>query len=264
MNSHPIGIFDSGSGGLSIFQSLVRLLPQESTVYFGDHRYMPYGEKSSSFIQKRAIHSIRFLLNQHVKLIIVACNAATVAGIDLYRQTFPGIPIIGVVPVVKTAAEVSKTKQILVLSTVSTAKSEYQKNLIRTFAPHCTVYSIGNSQLVRIVEEGKQDSKEATGLLENLLRPYLSKHVDTIVLGCTHFPFLRSSIQSVVGSTINILDSGEAVSRHVARILDREKLRSDSSHVSNQFFTSGDTKVVKDIYENLLGRSVSVNSIEQI
>jgi glutamate racemase len=262
MDTRPIGIFDSGSGGLSILQSLTRLLPIESTVYIGDHQYMPYGEKTPSFIRKRTIQSIQFLLNQQVKLVIVACNAATVAGIDVYRQTFPGVPIIGVVPVIKTAAEVSKTKKILVLSTPSTAKSEYQKNLITTFAPHCEVYSVGNAQLVRLVEEGKQNSTEVRTLLEEIIRPYIAKDVDTIVLGCTHFPFLRSSILRIVGPIIPVLDSGEAVSRHVSRILDKEHLRSEKYDAYHHFFTTGDVKIVEGIFTNLLDRPVSVNGIE--
>ena len=123
MSDDPIGIFDSGSGGLSFWQSITSLLPHESTVYIGDHNYLPYGEKDTEFIQERTISCIRFLLKHHAKLIVIGCNTATVAGIDVYRTAFPDIPIIGVVPVLKTAAELTKKGSIGVLSTPYTAHS---------------------------------------------------------------------------------------------------------------------------------------------
>ena len=131
MNNAPIGIFDSGSGGLSIYQSVAALLPRESVVYLGDHAYLPYGDKSTDFIKKRGVQCIDFLVSQKAKLIVVACNTATVAGIEYFRTVFPDIPIVGVVPVVKTAAAVSETKYFVVLSTPFTAGSTYQKELIR-------------------------------------------------------------------------------------------------------------------------------------
>jgi len=260
MDNRPIGIFDSGSGGLSIWKSITTLLPHESTVYIGDHVHIPYSTKSSEDIVKRVQTLIGYLLTQNVKLIVIACNTATVAGIDIYRNTFPHIPIIGVVPVIKTAAEVSKTKSFLILSTEHTAKSIYQKELIRRYAKDCKVQAIGNTELVKAIEEGKRDSKEVKDILEQMLLPIKGKNFDAVVLGCTHFPFVRHVIQSIVGSSVRILDSGEAVGRQVLHILGSEHLESDVSLATYQFFTTGDVQLVQEVARDLLNRPIVVNS----
>lgn len=261
MDTRPIGIFDSGSGGLSIRKSVVSLLPRESIVYLGDHKYMPYGEKTKSAIQKRAISCIRFLVSKNVKLVVVACNAATVAGIDVYRKIFADIPIIGVVPVVKTAGSLSKTKRFAVLSTPSTARSVYQKHLIEMFATNCTVFSVGNSLLVKLIEEGKSDTPRIRRILESILQPLLQKHVDVIALGCTHFPFLRPVIEEIVGPNVMVLDSGQAVARHVKRILEHEHITAPSKNPTHRFFTSGDPEKVSKVASQLLGRPIVVERV---
>jgi glutamate racemase len=261
MDNRPIGIFDSGSGGLSIWKAITTKLPHESILYTADHRNIPYSTKSAEIIRKRVVEFIRFFLAKQVKLIVIACNTATVAGIDFFRETFPGIPIVGVVPVIKTAAEKSKTKNFAVLSTEFTAKSVYQKKLISSFASDCTVLSIGNTALVEFVESGKKDSKEVYDVLEKLLRLLLKKNIDTLVLGCTHFPFLRPVIQDIVGPDVVILDSGEAVARRVQRILEHEKLLANNMKPSYQFFTTGDTQKVSAVVSDLLKMPIVVTKV---
>lgn len=260
MDTRPIGIFDSGSGGLSIFQSLTDMLPNESVIYIGDHRYLPYSTKSVSAITGRGKRCIQFLITLHVKLVVVACNTATVAAIDSFRSLFPKIPIVGVVPVVKTASKMSAKKTFAVLSTEFTSKSAYQKTLIRTFAPDCRVYSVGDTKLVEAIERGEKDSAYVTSLLHTYLDPLIVKGIDILVLGCTHFPFLRKSIEDVVGPNVLVLDSGEAVSRHVKHILDHENISSDETHPRYEFYTTGDAKKVAGTMSNLLGRSVVVKT----
>lgn len=260
MDTRPIGVFDSGSGGLSVWQSISRMLPCESTVYIGDHRYLPYSTKSIPDITGRGKKCIQFLLTKHVKLIVIACNTATVAAIDSFRRFFPNIPIVGVVPVVKTASEVSKKKTFAVLSTEFTSKSPYQQTLIHTFAPDCTVYSVGDTKLVKAIENGKKDETQVKTLLHTYLDPLIVKGIDVLVLGCTHFPFLKNTIEDIVGSHVLVLDSGNAVSRHVKHILDHEGISSLHTHPTYEFFTTGDGKKATDIMSNLLGRGIVVKT----
>jgi len=262
MDNRPIGIFDSGSGGLTIWKSITTLLPYESTIYIGDHAHTPYGEKTKEFIRERVICSLRFLLSKNVKVIVIACNAATVSGIDYFRKQFPDVPIVGVVPVVKTAAEKTKTGRFAVLSTVYTAKSQYQKKIISTFAPHCHVFSVGNTELVRLIEEGKKDSPEVTLLLENVLRPVLAKNIDIVALGCTHFPFLRLLIEKIVGKSVMVLDSGHAVARQVKHILEHEGMFSLQTTPGYHFFTTGDPTNVTNVASQLLGSPIVVEQAQ--
>jgi len=262
MNTRPIGIFDSGSGGLTVWKSITVLLPHESTIYIGDHAYTPYGEKTKDFIRKRVIRSLRFLLSKNVKIIVIACNAATVSGIDYFRKQFQDIPIVGVVPVVKTAADKTKTGKFAVLSTLYTAKSQYQKKLISTFAPGCCVYSLGNTELIRLIEEGRKDSPEVALLLENVLRPVLAKHIDVLALGCTHFPFLRIFIENIVGKSVMVLDSGQAVARQVKHILEHEGMFSLQITPEYQFFTTGDPTYVTNVASQLLGSPIVVEQAQ--
>jgi len=261
MDTRPIGIFDSGSGGLSIRKSITELLPHESIIYIGDHKNIPYSTKTTDFIQKRVSELIRFLVLKDMKMLVIACNTATVAGIDYFRSQFPVLPIIGVVPVIKTASERSIRKEFAVLSTELTAKSEYQNKLIQNFASDCTVHSLGNTELVELIESGKRDSPRVRKILEELLTP-LKEHIDVVVLGCTHFPFLRPIIQDVVGKNIAVLDSGEAVARHVKHILNHENILSDKGKPSYQFFTTGDGKKVRNVFSDLIGAPVEVIKVD--
>lgn len=253
----PIGIFDSGFGGLSIYTSIVGLLPHESTIYIGDHAYLPYGEKTKEQIRGRAKKCITFLLSKHVKLIVVACNTATIAGIEQYRMWFPQIPIIGVVPVVKTAAALSKRNEFAVLSTVFTARSVYQKKLIAKFAPEARVHNLGCPNLLSFVEKGMTRGRAIDTELRSLLTPDIVRSIDVIVLGCSHYPFLKSAIRAIVGSSVNILDSGGAVARHVRRILIHNGIAADG-RATHEFYTTD--KINKSAVASILiGKKISVH-----
>jgi len=261
MNNAPIGIFDSGSGGLSIYQSIVKMLPLESFVYLGDHAYLPYGEKSTEFIKQRVVQCIEFLNSQKVKLIVVACNSATVAGIDYFRSTFPELPIIGVVPVVKTAAQMSKTKHFVVLSTKFTANSVYQKDLIKKWAPDCLVSNIGSSSLVPLIEDGRVDGSDVEKELKKIFQKLEDISFDVVVLGCTHYPFVRSTISAIVGDAVKVIDSGDAVARQVQRVLAHRGDLSERSLMVTKFFTTGDTSVVAKVFSQLLNNEVKVTHV---
>ncbi len=258
MMNASIGILDSGFGGLSIYKSIHTLLPHESTVYIGDHAYLPYGKKSKQQIRARVKKLMKFLINQNVKLIVVACNTATIAGIDQYRIWFPLIPIIGVVPVVKTAAEVTKRNAFAVLSTEFTAKSNYQKKLIKKFAPDAQVYNIGCPNLLSYVEKGIFDSPTINRELRLLLPLRMREEVDVVVLGCTHYPFLRKTIRAIIGKEIQLLDSGGAVARHVARILTHNKIGVKKGTCYHEFYSTG-AKDSSQVASKLLGKKMQVH-----
>lgn len=259
--SGPIGVFDSGWGGLSIWTSLVSALPGQSIIYIGDHRYLPYGNRTTAEIRDRAIKIIGFLKRKGAKLIVVACNTATVAGIDVYRAAYPDIPIIGVVPVVKTAAEKTRTKKFIVLSTDSTAKSVYQKHLADQFAKDCTVYMVGSSLLVPLIEAGEITGKNIQKELHAVLDAYLSRGVDIVVLGCTHFPFVEPAIRAIVGDAVTILDSGDAVARHTKRVLAVTGKSGASEHPVYEFYTTGDAASCGAVARKLLGKRIRVRHV---
>lgn len=251
----PIGILDSGLGGLTIYQEIRRVLPLESIVYIGDHAYQPYGKRSKGEIRHRVKQLIRFFLEKKAKLIVVACNTATVAGIDTYRKWFPGVPIIGVVPVVKTAASITKTKHFAVISTPYTAASVYQKRLIQTFAHGCTVENLGVPDLASFIEAGKINGPE-TKLLHRFLDPLTKKNIDVIALGCTHYPFIKDAIGAIMGDGVSIIDSGCAVARHTARILNANRLRASGPKPYTIFYTTGQVKNVTRVAKKLTGEPI--------
>lgn len=262
MEQNPIRVIDSGSGGLTILTSLRKLMPGESYVYVGDHAHIPYGKKSTQYIRNRVIKIISYLISRKVKLIVIACNTATVAGIDYFRTHFPDIPIIGVVPVVKTAASVSKTCRFIVLSTQFTATSPYERQLITKFASHCHVRSETSSRLVPLIESGKLESRNVNTELRRMLKRFHEDNYDTIVLGCTHYPFVKPVIHAIVGKKAIILDSGPAVARQVWRIL---KNRNDESHGTysyTEYITTGNAEKVAETFRILLSSNVIVKHVD--
>jgi len=266
MNNQPIGILDSGVGGLSIWKEIVRELPGESTIYMADSINCPYGDKTSREIYILAKKLVQFLLDKKVKLIVLACNTITVFCIDKLRIDFPDIPIVGTVPAVKTAAEKTKNKKIGILSTESTAKSEYQKNLIRTFAKDCFVINKGDSELVPYIEKGDTKSEKVKKILRNIIEDFIAKDVDTITLGCSHFPFLKDEIKGIMEDRVKILDSGKAIARRVRRVLANNNNLSFANSPSYGFYTTGNSEEFEVVAKKLVGGEVRklINSVQSI
>lgn len=256
MNSGPIGIFDSGLGGLTIWQEIVKILPYESTLYLADHANFPYGEREEKDIRKLTTRALYWLVAKKVKLVVIACNSATVSGLDYYRQQFPEIPIIGVVPVIKTAVALTKTKTIAVLSTPLTAQSKYQQWLIKSFALGTKVYSLVSKDLVGFVEKGEIKGDKVEKLLRQDIYTHQNKEIDVLVLGCTHYPFLKQTLQRVIGKDMSIIDSGGAVARQVDRILTKLQMREGQGDPCHSFFTTKDKEKVTKISRLLLNKNV--------
>ena len=250
MKNNPIGIFDSGVGGLSILASVKTLLPRESFVYLADQKNNPYGGRSVSEIQNLSSKVISFLVENKAKLVIIACNTVSVSAIDYLRSKFD-IPIIAVVPVVKTIGEKSKTGRAVVFATPATAKSQYLKDLIKKFANGTKIYTIGTSKLEHLVEEGIITGPKVRSAIENSLLPLIEKQVDSIALGCTHYPFLTPEIKKIVGSKVIIYDSGGAIARRTEYVLAQEKLAATEKG-EDYYFTTGDAAKFKNIAEKLL------------
>ena len=258
MKQKLIAVIDSGSGGLSIWQAIVALLPHESIVYVGDHAHLPYSEKTTAYIRRRILLIVRFLAKLQVKLVVIACNTATVAGIDYYRQHTQNLPIIGVVPVVKTAAEVSKKRSFAVIATNYTAASRYQHDLIKKYAGGCNVINLGCSNLVRAVESGHVKGARVRRHVEKVLAPLKNSDIDYLVLGCTHYPFLAPVIRDVVGSGVQLLDSGGAVARHVRRVLEQSRTLAKTGRPKYLFLTTGKAEKVSRVAQVLLDRKIHV------
>lgn len=266
MKNQPIGILDSGVGGLSIWKEIVLKLPNESTIYLADSLNCPYGEKTPQEIYVLAKRLVNFLLDQKVKLIVLACNTITVFCIDKLRADFPDIPIVGTVPVVKSASEQTRNKKIGILSTIATSKSKYQKNLIGKFAKDCVVVNIGTEELVPLVEKGEINGAKVQRSLKKILNEFVVKGVDTIALGCSHFPFLKDKIQNIMGKGVMVLDSSGAIARQARRVLTNNNSLSLSKNTSHEFYTTGDAnkfiKVSKKLMEHRLKELIkSIQSV---
>ncbi len=244
----PIGIIDSGVGGLTITQALIKKLPYESIIYIADSKNCPYGEKSKEEIYKLTKKMIDFLIEKKIKLLIIACNTITVTSIDKLRKDYPSVPIVGIVPVIKTAVEKTKNGRIGIFSTVATAKSRYQKDLIQKFGKDCQVLNIGSSKLVPLIEN--LDFEAVNDVLQTELEPFKKAKIDILALGCSHFPLIRDQIKKLLPGVL-ILDSSGAVSRQVRRVLKNNKMLSKSTNSDYNFYTTGNLKAMEYFVDKL-------------
>jgi glutamate racemase len=249
-DNRPIGVFDSGVGGLSVLLEIKKILPKETFIFLADQKNVPYGGKSKEQLVKYLTNSMEFFETKNVKAVVFACNTATVYGIDEMRQKFK-MPIIGTVPVIKTIAKITKSKKTVVFSTPATAKSQYLKDLIEKFADGVEVIRVGGSNLEELVEEGKINDVVTIEVLKKHLKPLMEDGVDAIALGCTHYPFLRDEIVKIVGPKVKIVDSGGAVARHLKQVLENERIVSGKKGIDT-YFTTGDLEKFVKIASKLL------------
>jgi glutamate racemase len=253
MDNRPIGIFDSGVGGLSVLVEVQKLLPLENFIFVGDQGNMPYGGKTKEQLNSYADKIMAFLVSQNVKAVIVACNTATVYAIDFLREKYK-MPIIGTVPVIKTIANITKTKKTAVFSTPATTESPYLSALIEKFAPNVTVYKIGGTGLEELIETGDLENKQIDKILHESLEPLLQKNVDIIALGCTHYPFLTDKIQKIVGKNVQVVDSGGAVARRTKAILTNNQILG-SKRTDDFYYTTGNKNRFAKAVKSLLKKS---------
>lgn len=253
-NSTPIGFFDSGVGGLSVMIEVRRLLPVENFIYFADSAHCPYGAKPVEVIQGRAFAICDFLLERGVKLIVIASNTTSIAALDAVREKY-NVPVVGIEPAIKPAVSVTRNGRIGVIATGVTLAGERFDSLVKRFGDGLDVYTQPCPGLVEVVESGRWDNKETEALVGSYLDKLLARGVDTIILGCTHYPFLRPVVEKLAGSSIKVIDSGEAVARQVVRVLENKDLASGGSAAGDEsFFTSGDPEKAGTVMRLLLGK----------
>ncbi len=260
-NNHPIGIFDSGVGGISVLKHIHTLLPHEDLIYLADSLYAPYGNKTAQQITQRCLILSDDLLQKNVKAIVVACNTATAAAISELRETFD-IPIIGMEPAVKPAAEASKNGVIGVLATVGTLKSAQFAALLESHGRHVKVVTQACLGLVECIERGELDTPQTKALIRQYTAPLLAEGADTIVLGCTHYPFVKEVIQDIVGEKITLIDTGAAVAKQLKRQLQENSLLSTSKQKAEvHFWTNSEVENAQQVIENLWGYQVEVHRL---
>ncbi|NOZ47249.1 MAG: glutamate racemase [Chlorobi bacterium] len=256
----PIGIFDSGVGGLSVWKEVVQLLPNESIVYFADSLNCPYGSKKVKQIIELTDKSIKLLLKENCKLIIVACNTATAAAINYLRTNYK-IPFVGMEPATKPAAIKTQTNSIGILATEGTFNGELFKNTSNEYAKNISLHLQIGYGLVELVEDGFFKGDKINKLLKKYLLPMLENNADNVVLGCTHFPFLKDSIQKIVGDKVRLIDPAPAIAKRTKFLLEEnELLAKNNNKPKYSFFTTGNNTTL----QNLLKSFKLVNNPEII
>ena len=261
-SQQPIGIFDSGLGGLSVLREVWQQLPLESTVYIADQANLPYGTRPAGEIQALSEAITRQLLRQEAKLVLVACNTASAAALDHLRSTFPDLAIVGMEPAVKPATAHTHSGVIGVLATGSTLQADRYASLVTRFARDTSIIPIAAPELVEIVEAGLVASEQCKTLVRQILAKPLAAGMDTLVLGCTHFPFLKKAIQDVGGPKLAIVDPNAAVARQAGRVLAKKNLsagKAANRHV--KFQTTGDPAFMRMRLLEMLGGEWEVSSV---
>ncbi|OGI61283.1 MAG: glutamate racemase [Candidatus Muproteobacteria bacterium RBG_16_60_9] len=258
MNPQPIGVFDSGVGGLSVLREIRALLPHEDVLYVADSAHVPYGDKPPAFVRARSMALSQFLLDQGAKAIVIACNTATAIAIADLRAHF-AVPIVGMEPAVKPASAHSRTRCIGVLATSGTLASDKFASLLARFGRDVEVHVQPCSGLVEQVERGALNSDATRALVEKYVTPLARRGVDTIVLGCTHYPFLRPVIAEFAGANVSIIDPNPAVARELRRQLERSHLRAPADHPgAEKFWTSAEPSSVQNVMIQLWGDPVAI------
>lgn len=246
MREAPIAVFDSGVGGLSVLAEIQRLLPNESLLYLGDCGHIPYGEKTPEFIRQRCSVMAGFFREQGAKALVIACNTATVAGVADLRRDFPEWPIVGMEPAVKPAAAATRSGVVGVLATTGTLQSAKFAALLDRFATDVRVITQPCPGLVELIESGDLHSPQLRALLKHYIDPLLANGCDTIILGCTHYPFLKPMLKSMIPDSISLIDTGAAVARQLQRLLAERDLLAEGPNRPVRFWTSSDPESLRN------------------
>ncbi len=259
----PIGVFDSGVGGLSVLKAIRYLLPQQPVAFLADQAHVPYGSRPLAEVRSYAESITRFLLARRSRLIVVACNTASAAALHHLRQVFPQVPFVGMEPAIKPAVEHTHSGVVGVLATPATFQGALYASVIERFAKGVTVLQHTCPGLVSQIEAGRLDDPETRRILEDALIPMLARGIDTIVLGCTHYPFVIPLIQEIAGPSVRVIDPAPAVARQVQRLLEADDIKKglapknepSEAHPFIQFFTTADPDGLQAHLPDLLGEA---------
>lgn len=255
----PIGVFDSGVGGLSVLRAIRQALPAEDLLYVADQTHVPYGNRSREEIHDLSVGITEFLLNQGAKLIVVACNTASAAALHDLRRLFLNVPFVGMEPAVKPAAERTHTGVVGVLATPTTFSGKLYASVVERFAQDVQIIQETCPGLVEKIEAAELESPAVRKILEDALKPMLSAGIDTVVMGCTHYPFVIPLIEDITGPGVRVIDPAPAIARQTMCLLEEfQLLNEESSRGAIHLLTSGDTQVLEGVLPALLGEQAPV------
>ena len=274
-----IGVFDSGVGGLTVLRAIRSQLPAHKLLYVADTQHMPYGERDTHYITERCIAVSQYLHQQDVSAIVVACNTASVVAIKTLREHFD-VPIVGIEPAIKPAAKVTRSGVVGVLATSATLQSPGVQRLCELYGKNVEIILTPCPGLVERIEQGQLDDQGTRDMLVGFLNPMIEAGADTVVLGCTHYPFVRDAIQDIVGNTVTVVEPGAAVARQLCRRLDEFNIDIDATEISEAgesetdvngtdqsietFYSTGQVGDVGSLISTLWGRSVAVRYLEGV
>ena len=264
-----IGIFDSGVGGLSVLRAIRQQLPNAPVIYFADQEHVPYGSRTLEEVRLFSETITRCLLSLGVRLIVVACNTASAAALHHLRQVFPDVPFVGMEPAVKPAAEQTHSGVVGVLATPATFQGALYASVVERFAQGVTILQDTCPGLVQQIEAGKLDAPETRHILERALYPMLQKGIDTVVLGCTHYPFVIPLIEQIVGPAVRVIDPAPAIARQTARLLmqynlPQPEITPPEKLAALSVLTSGDASALQNALPSLLGETAPVASLRWV
>ena len=258
-NQNPIGVYDSGVGGLTVLSSIRQLLPHENLIYVADSGHLPYGQKSQEYVTERALKIVDYFFSQGAKAVAIPCNTATAAAIRVLRERFPQTPFVGIEPAIKPAARMTKTGVIGVLATTGTLLSQTFTELVKREAPNTKVLLKPCPGWVDLVESGELNGDKVKAVVAEPLQELLENDADVLVLGCTHFPFLLHAIRDFVGGDYPVLETGQPFARQLHFQLDKNNLLNGAAQSGSfKMLTSGNTEKVGSLTSTLIGESVSV------
>ena len=260
--SAPIGIYDSGVGGLTVLRAVRSLLPDEDLIYFADQANVPYGNRSLNEVRGLAEGAASFFISQGAKLIVIACNTASAAALKHLRGLFPDYPFVGMEPAVKPAAEQTLSGKVGVLATPSTFQGELYASVVERFAHDVQLYQATCPGLVQQIENGHLNTPQTRKILEDALEPMLQEGVDTLVMGCTHFPFVIPLISEIAGGKVNVIDPAPAIARQVKRVWETRGLLSERKRAGEMvFWTSGDAEKMQVLLPKLITVEAEVEQL---
>ncbi len=256
----PIGVFDSGVGGLSVLRAIRQQMPSQPVIYFGDQAHVPYGVRSLEEVCTFSTAITRFLLSQRAHLIVVACNTASAAALHFLRRTFPEVPFVGMEPAIKPASETTHSGIVGVLATPATFQGRLYSSVVERFGQGVRILQDTCPGLVGEIEKGNLDGPETRAILERALQPMLAAGIDTVVMGCTHYPFVIPLIEEIAGPSVRVIDPAPAVARQAGRLLAQNGWLSqeEGSAASPRFITSGDTTTFAALLPVLIGQEAKV------
>lgn len=258
----PVGVFDSGVGGLSVLRAMRQLMPEEPVIYFGDQKHVQYGPRPLEQVRDFSESITRFLLDRGARLIVVACNTASAAALHYLREEFPDVSFVGMEPAVKPAAEHTQSGLVGVLATPATFQGALYASVLERFANGVQILQHTCPGLVGQIEKGDLGGDETRSILENALRPMLDRGIDTVVLGCTHYPFVIPLIEQVVGENVRVIDPAPAVAKQAKCLLDASGMKAPAGEWAEvRFYTSGDAETLASLLPKLLGESGVVQAV---